>query len=194
MKRDRLRELLGEAATDELVDAIMAANGKDIESAKSASASLRDEVSTLREENEQLKAQSTSTMTEAERMQRAIEEANARAAKATRELSEASAAAVFAAAGISEDEYRAFLPSVVSDDRKASVAAAKAIADMVSAKVTAAADAATKDALGKMTPPAGGEPSGDGTPRTRAEFLGLPYQQQVSLKAQDPEIMSKLTD
>ena len=41
MHRDKLRELLGDAATDDVVNAIMDANGRDINAAKSGKDDLK---------------------------------------------------------------------------------------------------------------------------------------------------------
>ena len=192
MHRDKLRELLGEAATDEVVNAIMDANGKDINAAKSGKDDLRAQLAEAQSKVDELTKASEANLSDAEKWQKAIDDANKRADKALHDLSEQSAVAVFAAAGISEDDYKAFMPSIVSNDRKATVAAAKAISDMVSAKVAAASEAAEKKSLGGMKPPAGGDPS-NGTVSTKKEFMSLPYAKQVELRAQTPEILSQLS-
>lgn len=192
MHRDKLRELLGEAATDEVVNAIMDANGKDINAAKSGKDDLRAQLAEAQSKVDELTKASEANLSDAEKWQKAIDDANKRADKALHDLSEQSAVAVFAAAGISEDDYKAFMPSIVSNDRKATVAAAKAISDMVSAKVAAASEAAEKKSLGGMKPPAGGDPS-NGTVSTKKEFMSLPYARQVELRAQNPEILSQLS-
>lgn len=192
MHRDKLKELLGDAATDDVLNAIMDANGKDINAAKSGKDDLKAQLSAAQARVEELTKASEANMTDAEKWQRSLDEANERADKALRDLSEQSAVAVFAAAGIGEDEYKAFMPSIVSGDRKATVAAAKAIADMVSAKVAAANDAATKQAFGGMKPPAGGDPA-TGAPSTLAEFMALPYARQAELKSQNPTILDQLS-
>ncbi|SDR69505.1 hypothetical protein [Parafannyhessea umbonata] len=192
MHRDKLRELLGEAATDEVVNAIMDANGKDINAAKSGKDDLKAQLAEAQSKVDELTKASEANLSDAEKWQKAIDDANKRADKALHDLSEQSAVAVFAAAGISEDDYKAFMPSIVSNDRKATVAAAKAISDMVSAKVAAASEAAEKKSLGGMKPPAGGDAS-NGTVSTKKEFMSLPYAKQVELRAQNPEILSQLS-
>lgn len=192
MHRDKLRELLGEAATDDIVNAIMDANGKDINAAKSGKDDLRAQLEEAQSKVDELTKASEANLSDAEKWQKSIDEANKRADKALHDLSEQSAVAVFAAAGIGEEDYKAFMPSIVSNDRKATVAAAKAIADMVSAKVTAASEAAEKKALGGMKPPAGGDPS-TGSPSTKKEFFSLPYARQVELRSQNPEILNQLS-
>lgn len=192
MHRDKLRELLGDAATDEVVNAIMEANGKDVNAAKAGRDDLAAQLKAAQDRVDELTKASEANLSDAEKWQRSIDEANERADKALHALSEQSAVAVFAAAGIGEDDYKAFMPSIVSNDRKATVSAAKAIADMVSAKVAAASDAAEKKALGGMKPPANGDPS-TGLPSTMAEFMALPYARQVEVRSQNPGILSELS-
>ncbi len=192
MHRDKLRELLGDAATDDVVNAIMDANGRDINAAKSGKDDLKAQLSAAQAKVEELTKASEESLTETEKWQRSIDEANERADKALRDLSEQSAVAVFAAAGIGEDDYKAFMPSIVSGDQKATVAAAKAIAGMVSAKVDSAREEAARQALGGMEPPAGGDPT-TGTVSTMDQFLSLPFDRQVELRAQNPDILSTLS-
>lgn len=192
MKRDWLEKLLGESATPELIDSIMGENGKDVNSAKGGRDALQETIDRLTAENDELTKARDANLTDAEKWQKQVDEANGRATKAIRALNETSAIAVFAKAGIAEDEYAPLLASIVTDDRKATVAAAQAIADIVSAKVEHAVKQAGKDALGSMRPPEGGDPS-TGTVSTKAEFAKLPYSKQYELKQQDPEILSKLS-
>lgn len=190
MKRDWLKQQLGEAATDELVDAIMAANGRDVNAANAKGEALRSQLEEANAKVGELTEQASGKLSEAEKWQRELEKANKRADEAVRELNETSAVAVFAKAGLTEEEYSPLLGSVVSGDRDRTVASAQAIADLVSGKVAAAREQAGKDALGKMAPPAGGEPSASVT--TVGEFLALPYDQQLSLKRANPGIIQQL--
>ena len=190
MKRDWLKQQLGEAATDELVDAIMAANGKDVNAANARSEALRGQLDEANAKVGELTEQATGKLSEAERWQRELEAANKRAAKAVRELNETSAVAVFAKAGLAEEDYAPFLGSIVTDDRAKTVASAQAIADMVSAKVTAAREQAGKDALAGMKAPEPGD--GAGAVSTVKDFLALPYEQQLALKQSNPGIIQQL--
>lgn len=190
MNRDWLKQQLGEGATDEVVDAIMAANGKDVNASKSALATAEQRLAEASAKVDELTKAQEGTLTETERFQKELKDANERAEKAVRALNEQAAVAVFAGAGISEDEYRPFLGSIVTGDLEATKASAKSIADLVSAKVAAAAKQSKKDALGNMRPPAGGEPTGDVT--TREAFLKLPYDQQLAMKQANPQVLSQL--
>lgn len=191
MNRKALRELLGEAGTDEVIDSIMAANGADINSAKQGSEALSAKVAELTAQNKQLTDAAASSRSSEDSLQAQVEEARKQTAKVMRELSEQSALAVFAKAGLTEEECRPLLSAVVSDDRKATVSAAESIAAIVAAKVKEATEKAGKESLGSMGAPEGGDPS-DGTVTTVADFLKLPYAKQLELKTQNPGILKEL--
>lgn len=195
MKREKLKELLGESASQEVIDAIMAANGKDIESAnskaKSSSDALHARISELEAQNEELSKANDSKMTEQEKWQAQIDKANKAAADAIHELNTQSAISVFAKAGLSEDEYTPLLGTVVNGDRKKTVKAAEAIASIIGSKVEAAVEQSKKTELGGMKGPEGGEQHGAVT--TKKDFLALPYKEQVELKEQNPDILKQLS-
>lgn len=190
MKRDRLKELLGDAATDELVDAIMAANGRDVNAAKSGVSDLQAQLDAANEANAKLQEAADATKTDEQRWQEQIDAANKAAAKAVHALNEQSAISVFAKAGISEEDYKPLLGSIVGEDRKATVAAAEAIAAIVSSKVDAAVADARKKALGGMEGPAGGE--GSGAIATKEDFRRLSDSEQVAWKRQNPDAWKAL--
>lgn len=190
MQRDKLKELLGEAATDELVDAIMAANGKDVNAAKSGSEALRRQLEEATSKVSELTEAANAKLTDEEKLQRELEKANAARDAAIRSLNEQSAVAVFAGAGIGEEDYKPFLGSIVTTDQATTTANAKAIAGLVTAKVTAAREQAGKDALGGMKPPAPGNPSGGAM--TKTEFDKLSFEKQLELKNTSPELFKQM--
>ena len=190
MQRDKLKELLGEAATDELVDAIMAANGRDVNAAKSGSEALRKQLEEANAKVGELTEAANAKLTDEEKWQRELEKANAARDAAIRSLNEQSAVAVFAGAGLAEDDYKPFLGSIVTADQATTTANAKAIADLVTAKVAAAKEQAGKEALGGMKGPAGGDPS-NGT-MTKADFDKLGFSKQLELKSTNPELFKQM--
>lgn len=185
-----MKELLGEAATDELVDAIMAANGRDVNAAKSGSEALKRQLEEANAKVGELTEAANAKLTDEEKWQKELEEANAARDAAIRSLNEQSAVAVFAGAGIGEEDYKPFLGSIVTTDQSTTTANAKAIADLVTAKVAAAKEQAGKDSLASMKPPATGDPAG--TVATKADFMALPFEQQQALKASNPGIIGQL--
>ena len=191
MNREKLRELLGDSATDELVDAIMAANGKDVNKANAGLADLRKQLDEANARAKQLEDDANKSLTAEEQWQKQLDEANAAAAAANKQLNEMSAVAVFAGAGIPEDEYRPFLGSITGGTRKDAETAANAIAAVVSAKVKAAEDSAAKKALGGMNPPAGGaEPNG--TVASKKDFEALAPEAQMKWVHDNPGQLSQL--
>lgn len=190
MKRDWLKEQLGEAATDELVDAIMAANGKDVNAANARGESLRAQLDEANAKVGELTEAANGQLTEAEKWQKELDKAHAERDAAVRSLNEQSAIAVLAGAGLTEEDYGPFLGSIVTSDQATTTANARSIADLVSAKVAAAREQSGKDEMAGMKPPAGGSPAG--AVSTKAEFMALPFDQQLQLKQQNPQIIQQL--
>lgn len=190
MKRDNLRKILGEEISDDVIEAIMAENGKDVNAAKESGNQLKTQLDEAKKRVAELEASASENMTEQEKWQAQLDAANAATAKAVRELNEASAVAVFAAAGIEEDEYKPFIGSIVGGTREETVASAKAIADVVSAKVKAAQADARKDAMAGMGKPGSGEPTGALT--KKADFDALPAEDKIKMVRDNPGILSQL--
>lgn len=79
---------------------------------------------------------------------------------------------------------------VTTEDAKATKAFAQQIIDATK-KVVENAQATLKDELLKTNPKnEGGQ--GGGTPTTKKEFMALPYEQQLEMKANDPTILTRL--
>lgn len=192
MKREVLKELLGENATDEIIDAIMAANGKDVNNAKAGAEDLRSKLAEATSRLTELEDAANANLSDKEKQDKALEEALNAAERATHDLNEMCAVAEFAKAGLTEEEYKPFLASVVGSDRKQTVAAAQAITNVINLKAAAAKEAAEKAALANMGAPAAGEQTSS-IPTTKAEFAKLGYAKQMELKTQNPNILSELS-
>lgn len=190
MKRDNLRKILGEEVAEDVIEAIMAENGKDVNAAKASGDQLRTQLAEAKQRVSELELAASENMTEQERWQAQLDAANLATAQAVRELNEASAVAVFASAGIEEDEYKPFLGSIVGGTREETVASARAIADVVSAKVKAARADAEKAAMAGMGKPGNGEPTGAVT--KRADFDALPAEEKIKMVRDNPGILSQL--
>ena len=93
---------------------------------------------------------------------------------------------------MSEDEYKPFIGSVIGGTRDETTAAAKAIADVVSAKAKAAADDAKKQALAGMPQPQGGE-EGNGAITTKKQFRAMSDTEQIAWKQQNPDAWKNLS-
>lgn len=192
MKREEIKAILGDGATDEIVNAIMAAHGKDLNKANASAAELQDQLAAAKTRVAEFEEAASASLSAEEKYQKALDDANAKTAEVTRQLNEMCAVAEFKAAGLTEEEYSLFLGAVVGSDRDKTVEAAKAIASTVTNRAAKAREEAAKTALEGMSAPAGGEPAGDGMPKTKKEFLAMSYSKQVELKAQNPDIVSQL--
>lgn len=191
MKRDQLRRLLGEDVSEDVIDSIMAENGRDVNSARERGEQLRGQLDEANARLAEFEEARKASMTAEEQWQARLDEANAQTAKAMRELNEASAQAVFAAAGMSEEDYAPFIGSIVGGTRKEAVDAAKAIADVVSSRAKAAGEAAVREAMGSMTTPAGGKPA-SGAVSSRADFEALTPEQRMQWVHDNPGRLSEL--
>ena len=118
MKRDQLRRMLGEDVSEDVIDSIMAENGRDVNSARERGEQLRGQLDEANARLAEFEEARKASMTAEEQWQARLDEANAQTAKAMRELNEASAQAVFAAAGMSEEDYAPFIGSIVGGTRK----------------------------------------------------------------------------
>ena len=191
MNRDWLKQLLGEAATDDIVNAVMQANGNDVNTAKSAKLASDAQLTEAQARITELEKAASEKLTDEEKWQQKLDAANQKAKQALHDLNEQTAATVFAAAGMTEDEYKPFIGSVIGGTREQTVTAAKAIADVVASKAKAASDAAKKEALAGMTPPAGGEDGNAIT--TKQQFRAMSDSDQIRWKSENPEAWRKLS-
>lgn len=105
------------------------------------------------------------------------------------------AKALFVAAGCFEDdEIESLVEQVVGEDLDITLAKANAIIEVVQ-RHGKSVEENTKNELLKGNPKlqGGGGESDPAAPKTMKEFLALPYKTQLQLKADNPEIMTKLT-
>ncbi|WP_138377697.1 hypothetical protein [Collinsella bouchesdurhonensis] len=190
MKRDELRKLLGEDASDDVIDKIMADYGKGVNAAKAGEDTLRERLEALSAKNEELEKAANANLTDTQKMQKQVDAANKAAADARMQLNRMTAVAVFAGSGMSEDDYEPFLGSITGGTREEAEAAAKGIAAVVDRRVKAATDEASKQSLGSMKQPAGGDPADSVV--TKADFDGLTQEQQIQWVRDNPNKLSSL--
>ena len=181
MNRDQLKSLLGEGASKEVIDAIMRANGEDVNAGKAAIETLKAQLEEANGKISSLEDEANKNLTADEQWQKQLDAANATAKQALRDLNEATAAAVFAGAGMSEDEYKPFIGSVIGGTRDETTAAAKAIADV-----------AKKQALAGMPQPQGGD-EGNGAITTKKQFRAMSDTEQIAWKQQNPDAWKNLS-
>ncbi|MCB6366647.1 hypothetical protein LI291_10730 [Intestinibacillus massiliensis] len=148
MTREQIKKLFPEA-TDEQVDAILDANSKDIGKAKQGKVS-DDELAALREKAQKYEEAEAEKLSNEEKLKNTLAEAEALKVQNAKMLSRTRAENVFVKAGLSEDEYGAFLDSIVAEDADATALVAENIAKAISAKAEAA-KTATREELLKST-------------------------------------------
>lgn len=191
MNRDWLKEKLGDAATDDVVDSIMAEYGKGVNAAAKSGDSVKAKVEELKKQLKELEDEKNANLSDQEKFQKQLDEANAAAAKSAHDLNEMCAVAEFKAAGMTEEEFNPFLSAVIGETKEATVEAAKAICSVMNAKVETAVKAAKKSDLAGMGDPAGGDPASSAV-KTKADFAKLSYAKQAEMYAANPEILSQL--
>ena len=186
--RQRLTEL---GVPEDAIDAVLKAHSQSVSADKGSITRMQQQLDAYAQREQEWEAQRQAGMTEQERLQEALASAQRAQADFARKSARLDAEQVFVKAGIQPDQYQTILDSIVTEDSKASVANAQAIASIVAAQAKAASEQAVREALGGTPAPQGGS---DPQPRrmTRDEWNALTYVQQVQLKQENPNIMQEL--
>lgn len=204
MKRDDVRKIFPDA-TDEQLTAIL--NGMhdelkplrdsvrdltgQLETATSSLTGSQASEATLKAQLEEVTQQLQAHMTDEERIAAREKAAEEREREFLTRSAELDAKAIFVQAGFTDDDMTALLPLVVGTDSEATKKAAQALVDLDAARRKSAEDAA-KDALLKGNPKGKGG-TGGGSPMKMSEYLALPYEEQLRMKAENPNILKELT-
>lgn len=188
MTRAQVRQILGDSATDEMVKAIMDAHSADIGGFKGQIDGLKEQLAeandTLASTKQQLDDANKASMTAEEQLQAALDEANKVRGDFMRKSARLDAEQVFVEAGLSKGEYADVLDSIVTEDAKATVKTAKAMARLVAAQVEATEENVRKQVLGDTPKPDGND--GD-KPVTKEKFDAMTYSEQMAFKAENPD-------
>ena len=192
MNRAEVREKLPDI-TDEQLEWLMAANGSDVNGAKSGLQARLDaaeakarELEAVVEEAERAKEQN---LTKEEQLERALEEMRSKQAETQKGYNRMSAAQVLGGLGLSEERLGDLLDMVVDDDADATSARAKALADTISAAVRSAVKDAAKDAQAKVPEPGG---SAGSNPVSKEQFDQMSYSERLALFNESPETYEQL--
>lgn len=207
MKREDVEKFFPDA-TAEQVDGILNQIGSELNPLKQSVEELtagRDdalarlakaegEAATYKGKAEKLAAKVESDMSAEERLEQLQKESEQQRLEFLVKSNALDARAILLDGGIPAEQCEALVEQVVSDDLEKTRSLAQSIVDVAKAQKEAA-EQATKAALLQQNPKLGGAgdtppPAG---PKTMKEFLTLPYEQQLQLKAADPDVMSKLT-
>lgn len=186
--REQVRSILGDAATDEAVSAILNAHSADIGGYKGRvddlKAQLRDANAELGDARARLDEASKANMTAEEQLQTALAEADKVRAEFMRKTARLDAEQVFVEAGLSKDDYADVLDGIVTEDAKATVKVARSMAKLVASRVQATEEATRREVLGTTPRPDGND--GD-KPVTKADFDAMTFSEQMAFKAENPD-------
>ncbi len=190
MSRAQVKEILGENATEDIVDRLLGLHTNDIGSFKSKISELNAQLEVFAEQESELQALKNEKMSDQERLDATIREAEAAKRDYLSKMARVEAREIFVSAGLSEDEYTPLLDSVVTEDSELTKAKSQAIVDVMSSRL-AATEKSLREQLLKNTPaPPDGEQGSE--VRTITDFLNLPYEQQLEMKEKNPEILDTL--
>ena len=186
--RSRLVEL---GVPEDAIDGVLKAHSQSVSADKGSITRMQAQIDAYAQKEAEWEAQRQAGMSEQERLQAALDAAAKAQADYARKSARLDAEQVFVKAGIGADQYAGILDSIVTEDSEASVANAQAIAAIVAAQSKAASEAAVREALGS-TPQPQGSPTPQPKRMTKAEYMSLPYEQQLSMKQENPNILSEL--
>lgn len=203
MKREELRELLPDVSEEQL-DAVFKAYGKELNPAKAATKAAEEKVADLTSQLEKVqadKATLTASLEEAQKKVEAGMTAEELLAKSQKEAKDrehdfllksnaVDAKSLFVEAGCFQDEEIASLvDQVVCEDVDMTLKKAQAIIDVVK-RHGSDVEKNVKDEILKGNPKSKG--SEGSAVMTKKEFMALPYKEQLQLKADNPNIISEL--
>lgn len=207
MKREDVEKFFPDA-TAEQVDGILNRIGSELNPLKQSVEELaagRDEAlarlakaegeaAAYKGKADELAAQVQSGMSAEERLEQLQKESEQQRRDYLLKSNALDARAILLDGGIPAEQCEALVEQVVSDDPEKTKALAQSIVGVAKAQKDAA-EQATKAALLQQNPKLGGagDPPAPAGPKTMKEFLALPYEKQLQLKAADPDVMSKLT-
>ena len=204
MKREEVTSIFPDA-TDEQVSALLNAIGGELNPLKGNNTKLTNKLEeitgalTTSQANEaalnaqvtELNKQLESHMSDEERIAAREKAAEEKERLFALKSSELEARSIFVEAGFTAEDIEALLPRVVGEDSEATKAAAKALVDFDARRRKEVEDA-TKDNLLKSNPSSKGNDASGEAVMSRADFLKLPYREQVALREKQPDILTNL--
>ena len=191
MNREEVREKFPDIS-DEQLNWLMDANGKDINKAKrdgkkDGEASKQSEIDDLTSQIADLEGANNDKLTAEQRAEKAEQKLAKMEADYAIKTNRVDAEQQFIKAGLDEELYSPLLESVVSADSEQTSLLVSNIINAVDKQSVAAVKAAQKTDLANMRKPNGGEGGGGGVVMTREEFNALGYEGRAKLKAEDPD-------
>ena len=195
MKRDEVRAIFGEI-TDEQLKAIMDLNGADVNAERKKADGLKerlDDAEARLEAAEKAAMASDEGKATLEERVKAMEESYAAEKRAlSMERNTLAAAKTLAAAGITDEDSAQLMGFIVSEDADETAKAAKAVADMVSAKVQQADQGARQAMLASTRKPEGS--SGSAGTVTKEQFDAMGYEERLKVFNETPDLFKELNE
>lgn len=164
-----IRELFPDAddeAVGNLVDKVMASNGRDIKSFQETIAANESELERLKGVEEEYEGVKKANMTAEQQLQAAQDEAEKKVRDYNILINRLEVERDFVSAGIAEDDYKELLDVIVTDDKDSSKASAAKLLELLTKEKEAAVKATKEELIGSTPRPLGNE----GTSSSSASF------------------------
>lgn len=186
--RNKLTEL---GVPEDAIDAVLKAHSQSVSADKGTITRLTNDLDAFRAKEAEWEAQRQAGMSEQERLQAALDAAAKAQEDFERKSARLDAEQVFVAAGIGADQYAGVLDSIVTRDANATVANARAIAELVAAQAKAASEQAVQGVLRQTPQP---QPGDDGPKQVgKADFDAMTFSEKVAFKAENPDAFKAFT-
>lgn len=164
-----IRELFPDAddeAVGNLVDKVMASNGRDIKSFQETIAANESELERLKGVEEEYEGIKKANMTAEQQLQAAQDEAEKKVRDYNILINRLEVERDFVSAGIAEDDYKELLDVIVTDDKDSSKASAAKLLELLTKEKEAAVKATKEELIGSTPRPLANE----GTSSSSASF------------------------
>ena len=189
MKRDEIKALIP-GITDEQLNALMDANGADVNAARSnaqaATAGLQEQLTKLQGELSAAQAKAQESMTQEEKLQAMMAETERAQHEFAVKSNRLDAIGIFQTAGLTAEQTEPLLEFVVSADSERTAAASNAVAAMLKSQREAAVETAKAELL-RDNPKPSGAPGSEGL--TKEAFDKMPYSEQAKALAENPSLV-----
>lgn len=188
MKREELKAM---GLTDEQVDAVMDANGKDVTNVRkkldAANASVQTLTATVNEFEQQASKMKESSATAEEQYNAQLKEMSDRIAQMTVRTNRGEAASICASAGIPESQLDSILDVITTSDLDATKKAAEAIAALCKSRYEAGAEAKGAELI-KSNPKPKGYSDSDAPAVTKEQFEAMSLSEQMKFFSEHPDL------
>lgn len=192
MKREDIRKLLenaDEQSVEERLDAIMRANGSDVENAKKGVSALQSALDEAKGKLDEFEKTKQAQLSDKEKLEAALAKLGEQQRELAVKSNRVDAKSILSGLGLDEETMEAQLGLIVSEDAEATAAGAKSLAALITTQRESAKAEAEKAMLAKLGKPQGG--SGE-NPVTKEQFAKMTYSEKLKLKTESPDLFKTL--